>query len=71
MRFLPRLRSARLADELAEVRDRAERAENEACSAAARIEEMFSLMEEQTAAAGLPRARPQQSPRERHLTVVR
>jgi hypothetical protein len=69
MRFLPRLRSARLAAELAEVRDRAERAENEACCAAARIEEMFAYMAGQAQRAGLEG--PQQAPRERHLSVVR
>jgi hypothetical protein len=55
MRFLPRTRAARLAAELAEVRGQAERAEDAACSAAARIDEIFAEMERQTAAAGFPR----------------
>ena len=60
MRFLPRTRAARLAAELAEIRDLAARAEDEACRAGARADEILSRMGEQTAAAGLPRppARP-------------
>jgi hypothetical protein len=58
---IPRFRSARLAAELAEVRDQAARAE-------ARIDEVFAEMERQTTAADDPAPR---APRERHLNVVR
>ena len=54
MRFLPRTRAARLAAELAEIRDLAARAENEACRAGARADEILSRMDEETAAADLP-----------------
>ena len=54
MRFLPRTRAARLAAELAEIRDLAARAEDEACRAGARADEILSRMGEQTAAAGRP-----------------
>ena len=48
MRFLPRTRAARLAAELAEIRDLAARAEDEACRAGARADEILSRMGEQT-----------------------
>lgn len=54
---LPRTRAARLAAELAELRDAQARTEDTACAAAARIDEIFTYMDQQTAAAGLPRPR--------------
>ena len=53
----PRLRAARLAAELAEVRAQAARAEDEACRASARADEILSRMQEQAVAAELPRPR--------------
>lgn len=54
---LPRTRAARLAAELADLRDAQARTEDTACAAAARIDEIFAVMDERTAAAGLPRPR--------------
>jgi hypothetical protein len=47
---LPRTRAARLAAELAELRDAQARTEDTACAAAARIDEMFAVMREEIGA---------------------
>lgn len=54
---LPRTRAARLAAELADLRDAQARTEDTACAAAARIDEIFAVMDEQAGTAGLPRPR--------------
>jgi hypothetical protein len=55
---LPRTRAARLAAELADLRDAQARTEDTACAAADRVNEMFAIIEGANAAAGLPRPQP-------------